>query len=300
MASWMGRSCTGRRPVQSLLLMSAAATLVTACGGVLRPEFPEVPGVREIDLQWKPKVGMHVVHVVSSALKVSTGLLPWDKQRAETRTTRAMDFVAVKPDYVEFGITGVPGSIRLSRKDLSLLRISFYDSGSVKELRFDEGGNVDLRDSVGIAKEQLGKLRAALAPVQNVFRTASKFLGRWRVGELRTVEIEFPMSSPTEKAKVLLNSSLRRVVLVNGRAAAEFTGIGRASMSFAAGKGELQLLATQWVDLLTGMTLRSSGRANGKISGQGKEASYELVSEEVLDLDASRLECPRALPQCSE
>ena len=193
MASWMGRSCTGRRPVQSLLLMSAAATLVTACGGVLRPEFPEVPGVQEIDLQFRPRAGMRLTCDASTTAEVATGFLPSERKRSETASKITLDIPTVGPDYFDFAITAsqFPGTVtvRFSTKNWSLLRFAFDDGTGKKEIRLDEESVVGLDRK----KVDLQELKADLQPVQDLLKQTSQFWGRWRVGELRPLEFRLPI-----------------------------------------------------------------------------------------------------------
>jgi len=287
-ASWMGRSCTGRRPVQSLLLMSAAATLMTACGGVLRSEFPEVPGVQEIDLQWRPKAGMRLTCDASTTAEVATGFLPSERKRSETASKITLDIPTVGPDYFDFAITAsqFPGTVtvRFSTKDWSLLRFAFDDGTGKKEIRLDEEAVVGLDRK----KVDLQKLKAELQPIQDLLKQVSQFWGRWRVGELKPFEVRLPMQGGADAAFVL-NSILRRVVLINGRAAAEFEQAGHGQMAFREASVSVEVTGTQWVDLLTGLSLRSVQKVTGAGTSQDEPRKIEIANEQTLDCTRSRL-----------
>ena len=288
MASWMGRSCTGRRPVQSLLLMSAAATLMTACGGVLRSEFPEVPGVQEIDLQWRPKAGMRLTCDASTTAEVATGFLPSERKRSETASKITLDIPTVGPDYFDFAITAsqFPGTVtvRFSTKDWSLLRFAFDDGTGKKEIRLDEESVVGLDRK----KVDLQELKADLQPVQDLLKQTSQFWGRWRVGELRPLEFRLPIPEGAGTTFVF-NSILRRVVLIIGRAAAEFEQAGKGQMAFREVRVSVEVTGTQWVDLLTGLSLRSVQKVTGAGTSQDEPRKIEIANEQTLDCTGSRL-----------
>ena len=288
MASWMGRSCTGRRPVQSLLLMSAAATLMTACGGVLRSEFPEVPGVQEIDLQWRPKAGMRLTCDASTTAEVATGFLPSERKRSETASKITLDIPTVGPDYFDFAITAsqFPGTVtvRFSTKDWSLLRFAFDDGTGKKEIRLDEESVVGLDRK----KVDLQELKADLQPVQDLLKQTSQFWGRWRVGELRPLEFRLPIPEGAGTTFVF-NSILRRVVLIIGRAAAEFEQAGKGQMAFREVRVSVEVTGTQWVDLLTGLSLRSVQKVTGAGNSQDEPRKIEIANEQTLDCTRSRL-----------
>lgn len=296
MASWMGRSCTGRRPVQSLLLMSAAATLVTACGGVLRPEFPEVPGVREIDLLFRPRVGMRLTCDASNTMTVSKGTPPWNRQSTEMSGKVALSIPAVGPDYVDLAVdlaptvTGVTanGVLRFSTKDWSLLRLSVDDGTGKKEIRLDEERVVGLE----MDKAKMQKLTAAFQPLQDLLKQTNKFLGRWRVGELRPLDFAdaFRVAMPeAEDVAFVFNTTLRRVVLIHGRAVAEFEYVGTGRVALPNANVLIDATGVQWVDLLTGLSLRSVQKVTGRGESQNQKTTVELTQEQLLDCTESKL-----------
>ncbi len=273
--------CFGARPTRAAVLL-LAGTLLAACARATVREisYPAVPDVQEVDLTWQPREGMRLVHRVTTEVE-ATGPLTRpvaDRDKKQHMTlSRIMEVARVGPDYfdvrfVQDGAT-LPATLRFSRAWAPI------------EIRPDDPsalGEKD-RDALDAALKQLGEPLAQ----------AAKFFGRWKVGETRPFDIRLsgiPDTSGTGQGSM----TFRRVVVIDGRQAAEFDWQGQTEFLFTGdpGKGapgRMTISGREWRDLATGASLRLTAKANAEFTRQGQPTRVAYETAEVLDMTESRL-----------
>lgn len=260
-----------------VLLVLVAA--LSACAMRQGPSFPTVAGVDQIDLEWRPRAGMRIVQRVTTDVDASgalTGPLAERDKKQHIVLTRSLDITDVGPGYVDlrFGQDGfvVPATLRVSRAVVA-------ESVVPDDASASDGD----KKKLDLAMRQL---------VQPLTQSAQLF-GRWRIAETRPFEINLT-GLPDTSGSGQGTATLRRVVAIDGRRAAEFEWTGHTEFLFTGEPGRgvpgrMTLEGREWRDLETGATLRSTATARAEFTRQGRPTQVEYRTVEVIDLAQSRL-----------
>lgn len=261
------------RVLPRLLPVILGSFFLSACAEVSAPLFQVVPGVREIDLRWQPKAGMRVVHQIATRISISGPLaqnLPESQRNLARSQTRIMDITSVTSEYFEFrdteGGVAIPATMRFSRDWVPV------------EIRFDDPRMLTEKDHIAV--------KAVLSSLEQVFRESAQFFRPWRIGETRPFEIRLP--GPQGSASVKGTATFRRVVLIHDRPSAEFDGVGSADLTVEETTMRMTLPMQWWMDLATGVSLKSKSKGTIEFSMKGQSARMDLETEEVLDFGSSR------------
>jgi hypothetical protein len=258
--------------------LALVATL-SACATRQEPSFPAVAGVEQIDLEWRPRAGMRIVQRVTTDVDASgmlTGPLAEGDKKQHTVLTRSLDITDVGQTYVDlrFGQDGfvVPATLRVSRAAVA---------ESVKA------------DDPSASDGDKKKLDVAMRQLVQPLTQSAQLLGRWRVGETRPFEIHLA-GLPDTSGSGEGTATLRRVVTMEGRRAAEFEWTGNTEFLFTGEPGRgvpgrMALEGREWRDLETGATLRSTATARAEFTRQGRPTRVEYRTVEIIDLAQSRL-----------
>lgn len=270
---------SGRRLARASVLAAVFVAALSGCALRQEPSFPAVSGVEQIDLEWRPRAGMRIVQRVTTDVDASGALtrpLAEGDKAQHIVLTRSLDITDVGPTYVDlrFGQDGyvVPATLRVSRAAVP------------ESVRPD-----DPSASEGDAR----KLDVAMRQLAQPLTQSAQLLGRWRVGETRPFEIRLT-GLPDTSGSGEGTATLRRVVMVDGRRAAEFEWTGHTEFLFTGEPGRgvpgrMTLEGREWRDLETGATLRSTATARAEFTRQGRPTQVEYRTVEVIDLAQSRL-----------
>ena len=125
------------------------------------------------------------------------------------------------------------------------------------------------------------------------FTQGAQFFGRWRMGETRPFEIRFT-DMPETSGGGQGTMTLRRVVAIDGRRAAEFDWNATTEFLFTGDPGRgvpgrMVITGKEWRDLVTGAPLRPTAKAAAEFTRQGRPTRVGYQTAEVLDLAASTL-----------
>lgn len=259
--------------------LALLALALGACALRHEPSYPVVSGIDQVDLQWRPRVGMRLVQRVTTDVDASGALTRPLAERDKAQhieLTRSLDVTEVGPDHVDlrFGQDGfvVPATLRMSR------------TWAPESVRPD-----DTSASDGDRK----KLDAALRQLAQPLAQSAQLFGRWKIGETRPFEIRLT-GLPETSGGGEGTATLRRVVTIDGRRAAEFEWAGSTEFLFTGEPGRgvpgrMRLTGREWRDLETGASLRSTATAQAEFTRQGRPTRVEYRTVEVLDLAQSRL-----------
>jgi len=269
-----------RRPARCLHWVLAGALLAACSRAAMEPVYTAVPGVQEVDLKWEPREGMRLVYRVTTDVEASGPLTrpvaDKDKKR-HLSLTRALQVTGVGPDYfdVRFAQDGaeLPATLRFSLAWVPM--------------------EVQPDDPVVLGDKERGALDASLRQLGEPFAESAKFFGRWKIGETRPFDIRLS-AVPGTTGSGQGAMTFRRVVVIDGRQAAEFDWQGRTEFVFTGdpGKGApgwMNITGQEWRDLATGASLRLAAKASAEFTRQGQPTRVEYQTDEVLDLAASRL-----------
>ncbi len=83
-------------------------------------------------------------------------------------------------------------------------------------------------------------------------------------------------------------ATFRRVVLIHDRPSAEFDGVGSVDLTVEETTMRMTLPMQWWMDLATGVSLKSKSKGTIEFSMKGQSARMDLETEEVLDFGSSR------------
>jgi len=258
----------------------ATGLLVAACArAVVDSGYPVVPGVQEVDLKWQPQAGMRLVHRVTTDVEATGPLtrpLPERDRKQHIVLTRTTEVAGVGPDYFDlrFSQDGlpVPATLRFSREWVPV-GITFDDTSA---------GEKDRR-----------ALDAELQQLGEPFTQSAQFFRRWKVGEVQPFDIRLA-AVPGTSGSGRGTMTFRRVVMIEGRQAAEFDWQGRTEFLFTGdpGKGapgRMSITGQEWRDLATGASLRLTAKASAQFTRQGQATDVAYQTDEVLDLARSQL-----------
>lgn len=275
MSAGSGRS----RRLASLLSLLAGAAMLAGCAELTAPAFPVVADVREVDLKWQPRAGLRLVHRVTRDVEASGALtrpLKEQQKKQSVSMTRTTEVTAVGPDYFDlrFAEDGapIPATLRFSR------------AWAPMEIKFDDPA---------LGDKDRSAIDGALRKFSEPFGQAAQFFRRWKVGDAQPFDIRLPalpgMSGTGEGTMTLL-----RVVMMDGRQAAEFQWQGQTEFLFTGEPGRgvpgrMSVTGREWRDLATGALLRLSAKANAQFTRQAEPTYVEYRTEEVLDPAGSRL-----------
>lgn len=270
------RGTRAARPAFWLLVLGGLCACARAETG---PAYAPVAGVQEVNLEWQPTTGMRLVYRVTTDVEASGPLTQpvadKDKKR-HVALTRSLEVTDVGPEYfdVRFSQNGVtlPATLRFSR--------------AWEPLKVQPDSPVVLGD-----KEQ-SALEAALRQLGEPFAESAKFFGRWKVGDTRPFDIQLS-AVPGASGSGRGTMTFRRVVMIDGRQAAEFDWKGRTEFVFAGDPGRgapgtMTIAGQEWRDLVTGASLRLTAKAEAEFTRQGQPTKVEYQTDEVLDASASR------------
>jgi hypothetical protein len=257
------------------------AALLAACArAAMEPSYTAVPGVQEVDLTWQPREGMRLVHRVTTDVAASG---PLTKPMADTdkkqhiSLTRTVEVTGVGPDHFD---------VRLAQNDAVLpATLRFSRDWAPKEVRPDKP------DALGEkGREALDTtLRQAAEPLVQ----SAQFFRHWKVGQTRSFDIQLS-SVPGANGEGRGTMTFLRVVVIDGRQAAEFEWQARTEFVFTGDPGKgvpgwMTISGREWRDLATGASLRLTAKASAEFARQGEPTRVEYETAEVLDLTASRL-----------
>ena len=269
-----------RRVVATRLARLCAVVLLAGCASSSSsPSFPVVPGVSEIDLQWKPRQGMRIVQRVNTDVEMSgtlTAPVPSKDRKQRITLTRTIDVPSVGDDYFDMRFTqdgwAVPATVRFSR-------------GWVQQgVRFD---------NPALSASDQALLDGIVRRLTQPFEQTAPLFGRWRVGETKPFTIRFT-GLPDTSGSGAGSMTFRRVVTIDNRRAAEFDWRGTTEFLFSGEPGRgmpgrMTIGGTEWRDLETGVVLRGTAKADAEFTRQGRPTRVEYETSETLDLAASTL-----------
>jgi hypothetical protein len=257
----------------------AGAAWLSGCAELAAPAFPVVPDVREVDLKWQPRPGLRLVHRVTRDVEASGSLtrsMAEEQKKQRMSMTRTTDITAVGADYFDlrFAEDGapIPATLRFSRAWTPL------------EIRFDDPA---------LGDKDRKAIDAALRKFSEPFSQAGQFFRRWKVGDAQPFDIALP-ALPGMRGKGEGSMTLVRVVMIDGRQAAEFHWRGQTEFLFTGEPGRgvpgwMSVTGREWRDLATGALLRLSAKASAEFTRQAEPTQVEYRTEEVLDPAGSRL-----------
>ena len=269
-----------RAPALRIARLCAAAVLLAACASTSTgPSFPVVPGVSDVDVQWKPRQGMRLVQRVKTDVEMAgplTAQVPGKDRKQHITLTRTIEVPSVGDDYFDMRFIQdgwvVPATVRFSR--------AWVQQG----VRFDNPA-LSAQDQTLVD----GMVRRLAQP----FEQAAPLFGRWRVGETKPFAIRFT-GLPDTSGSGTGEMTFRRVVTIDGRRAAEFDWRGTTEFLFTGEPGRgmpghMTIAGTEWRDLETGVALRGTAKAEAEFTRQGRPTRVEYETVEALDLAASTL-----------
>jgi hypothetical protein len=258
--------------------LCASLALLGGCAAA-GPSFPVVADVSDVDLQWKPRAGMRLVQRITTDVEMSgplTGPVSAKDRKQHFVFTRTMEVPSVADAHfdVRFVQDGwlVPATVRLSR-------------GWVPEgVSFD---------NPALSEQDRALLDAAVKRLVQPLEQGAQLFGRWRVGETKPFAIRFT-GLPDTSGSGTGEMTLRRVVMLDGRRAAEFDWRGTSEFLFTGEPGRgmpgrMAIAGKEWRDLATGVALRVTATAQAEFTRQGQRTRVEYESVEALDLAASTL-----------
>jgi hypothetical protein len=263
----------------AVLLIVSVSLLSVACSQASDPPGTTVSGgLREIDLQWRPKNGMRLVHHVSTTLRTFTA--GNSVGPVSTRTTNVLREMRIDgvDEQGSFDVrmieNGVPTPITLRfARDWTLLAFKPDDPKI-------------------LAQADPTKVRNAQKIIETSLKQLNQWFGRWRVGEVRSFEFVIP-NPPNADLVLKSKATLRRITMIQDRAVAEFWIVGSGDMGLVSGvvpivapmvsRGESSL------DLATGGLLNSSSTMRGTVGAGSQGLRVELETSDVLDFNQSRL-----------
>jgi hypothetical protein len=195
---------------------------------------------------------------------------PESKRVQSVSVLRTIEFPDVGPGYFDVRVSqngvNVPATMRFSN-GFSLLDIK-YDT--------DVAGAPDME-----------KVKAAVNPLLAKLQETRSVYGKWKVGETRAIEFQFP--NPVGSGVAIKGTTrLRRIVLVGGRAACEFQFEGTGDMKMQSGPIRMIMKGQEFRDIGTGLPIGQAGTGHADVSLQGKSFRVEIETEEVLDGEQSR------------
>jgi hypothetical protein len=270
----------GPRRLTRIAAMLAGAALLSGCAGGLRtPDYPAAGPVGEIDLQWRPQTGMRLVHQVTMMMEASGPLTrplaePQKKQRSSL--TRVVEVAATGPDYFDLRFTQNGAAIPATAR--------FSTGWQLREIRVDDPG---------MAAADREAVEAAVRHISGPLAQGAQFFRRWQAGQPQRFDIPLgPLPGASGNGQGTM--TFRRVVLVEGRRAAEFDWQGETDFVLSGEPGHgvpgrMRMSGREWRDLSTGASLRLAGTAAGQFVNQGQTTEVSYQTEEVLDLSGSRL-----------
>jgi len=231
-----------------------------------------VLGATEVDLkQWEWRAGLKLVYQVSSKETTSGGpKLPDDKRLQSKSQSRTIEVLTVTSSYVEIRVQesggGFPAAVFRLSKDWSLL-----------DTRIEDPAFISLEPLVkGIAKDMFNQKGGGPAWV-------SRFDGRWKVGESRMIE-----THSTSPPKNMERVTLRRVVTIGGRRAAEFDSQGCGEVNVFGVKAQFTFTGKRFIDLAAGVTVTMKVMEDAEFVLQGERVRMHIESDETLDFAQSR------------
>ena len=268
----------GRGPRRAFSPLLAALALLTACA-TSEPSFPVVSGVPEIDLQWQPRAGMRLVQRVTTDVEMSgplTGPVPDKDKKQRFTLTRTVEITDVGPEYFDFRFSQdgavMPATVRFSRTWVP------------EAIKFD---------NPTLSSQDQSLLDSAMRRLVQPFTQGAQFFGRWKMGETRPFEIRFT-DMPETSGGGQGTMTLRRVVAIDGRRAAEFDWNGTTEFLFTGDPGRgvpgrMTITGKEWRDLVTGAPLRLTATAAAEFTRQGRPTRVKYQTTEVLDMAVSTL-----------
>lgn len=247
--------------------MPVLCTLLAVAG--CATTYPTVSGFDSVNITRQPKAGMRL-----AVWKITTIRRPGQQPVSSTQLV-ITDITIVTPDFYECRVTenavSLPATLRIG-KDLSA------------EVRFDDSAAVTEADRLKV-KTVLNQFKEANS------RVLDQFSGPWRLGDARSGTFRLPNEFPMPREPDIafkMSSTLRRVVLFNGRQAAEFTFTGTSQNAFSQYPARFSIVGKTCIDLATGFELRSLWTGQGEWRMQTYNFYREFEGEEAVDLDASR------------
>lgn len=269
----------GEPTVRASLALLAVMALAAACATAPTwPSYPAVPGVQEVDLAWNPQAGMRLVHRITTDIKASGPLtrpVPEKETKRRIVQTRALDITDVGPEHFDFRVVRdgwpLPATLRFSRAWVPI------------EVKADEG----------LGGQDKGAVDAALRQVAEPLTQSAQFFGHWKVGETKPFAIRMS-GIPDATGSGRGDMTLRGVVVIDGRRAAEFDWKGSVDFLFTGDPGRgvpgrMTVTGKEWRDLATGASLRLAAKVDAEFTRQGQVTYVEYRTDEALDAAASRL-----------
>jgi hypothetical protein len=220
---------------------------------------------------------MRLVQRVNTDVAMSGPLttpVPTKDRKQKITLTRTIEVPTVGDDYFDLRFIQdgwvVPATVRFSR------------TWAQQGVRFDNPA-LSAQDQALVD----GMVRRLTQPLEQ----AAPLFGRWRVGETKPFPIRFtglPDTSGSGNGAM----TLRRVVTIDGRRAAEFDWRGTTEFLFTGEPGRgmpghMTIAGTEWRDLDTGVALRGTAKAQAEFTRQGRPTRVEYATVEAIDLAAS-------------
>jgi hypothetical protein len=258
-----------------LLVAGCASTDATA------PQFAGVAGVQEVDLRWQPAPGMRLVQRVTTEMEVSGPLtrpLPDAQKKQRIALVRTTEVAAVAPDHFD---------VRFAQDDVTV-------PATLRFSRAWEPLTVTPDAAAGASGVNATALEATMRALGEPLTRAAHVFRRWKVGDTQPFEVRLA-AIPGASGNANGTMTFRRVVVVDGRQAAEFDWRSRAEFIFIGEPGRgvpgrMDLAGHEWRDLATGAQLRLNARGEAQFIRQGEATKVQYRTEEILDVAASRLD----------
>lgn len=264
------------RAVPRVLFVLMACSLALACARATLPEYPAVPGIHDIDLRWQPKAGMRIVHDVVTNIDVSGDAMrsvPKEQRKQQTSSTRTADITEVGPDFfmVRFGQNGVTLPVT----------VQFSSAWAPQQVLFD--------DPASLSEQDRARVNRALRQVEEPFLQTAQFFRLWKVGERYPLELHLA-GLPGATVAGTGTMTLRQVVLIRSRRAAEFDWEGTVDFSFSGTTGQMAVTGREWRDVATGVSVGLVANGTAEFAVRGQPARMEYATREALNFSDSALQ----------
>ena len=143
-------------------------------------------------------------------------------------------------------------------------------------------------DPARLSEQDRARVNSALRQLEEPFLRTAQFFRLWKVGDRYPLALHLA-DLPGATVAGTGTMTLRQVVLIRSREAAEFEWEGTVDFSFSGTTGQMTVTGREWRDVATGVSvgLVANGRAEFAVRGQPALMDYE--TREALNFSDSAL-----------